>query len=159
VSADPAQARPSLPSLTVGRSRSLTRAAREHWWPAVSLAAAGLAVLSQVAYPLLDGGRLTAVTVASVLAFVTASIGHAGWAFGARAAAVTGLCAGGLGLLAESVGVATGFPFGSYRYASSLGPALMGVPLVVPLAWAMMAYPAVLLARRLVAGQPGLRLP
>ena len=33
--------------------------------------------------------------------------------------------------------MATGFPFGAYAYAGALGPTLLGVPLVIPLAWAM----------------------
>jgi uncharacterized membrane protein len=47
------------------------------------------------------------------------------------------------------VGVATGVPFGSYSYAGSLGPRLLGVPLVIPFAWVMMAWPALLAAARL----------
>jgi hypothetical protein len=37
--------------------------------------------------------------------------------------------------LAEVSGVNIGFPFGDYAYASSLGPKLLDVPLVVPLFW------------------------
>lgn len=44
--------------------------------------------------------------------------------------------------MVEAVGTRTGLPFGSYAYGDALGPALLGVPLVVPLAWAMLAYPA-----------------
>ena len=43
----------------------------------------------------------------------------------------------------------TGLPFGDYAYAGTLGPELLDVPLVVPLAWTMMAYPVLLAARRL----------
>ena len=56
--------------------------------------------------------------------------------------------AGG-GLAAEAVGVRTGLPFGDYSYAGTLGPEVLDVPLVVPLAWTMMAYPVLLAARRL----------
>jgi putative membrane protein len=59
------------------------------------------------------------------------------------------LVAGGLGLAAETLGVHTGFPFGAYAYADTLGPRLASVPLVVPLAWTMLAYPSLLLGRRL----------
>ncbi len=58
------------------------------------------------------------------------------------------MSAGG-GLLAEAVGVRTGYPFGEYSYAGTLGPEVLDVPLVVPLAWTMMAYPVLLAARRL----------
>ncbi len=57
--------------------------------------------------------------------------------------------AAAIGLAAEAVGVATGVPFGRYAYAGTLGPQLLGVPVLVPLAWTMMAYPALLLGRRL----------
>jgi hypothetical protein len=49
--------------------------------------------------------------------------------------------------------VRTGLPFGSYDYTGTLGAEILGVPLVVPLAWTMMAYPALLVARRLAAGR------
>ena len=49
----------------------------------------------------------------------------------------------------ESVGLATGFPYGQYTYSDDLGPTLLGVPFLVPLAWLMMAWPSWLLARRL----------
>ncbi|MCG3041745.1 carotenoid biosynthesis protein, partial [Streptomyces sp. S1A] len=45
-------------------------------------------------------------------------------------------------------------PFGSYHYTGSLGPSLAGVPVVVPLAWMMMAWPA-LEAGRVLAGDRG----
>jgi putative membrane protein len=49
----------------------------------------------------------------------------------------------------EAVGLATGFPYGSYTYADTLGPTLLGVPFLVPLAWLMMAWPSWVLASRL----------
>ena len=52
----------------------------------------------------------------------------------------------GLGI--ETLGVHTGWPFGTYEYDSSLGVALFGVPLVVPFAWLMMVHPALTAARR-----------
>jgi putative membrane protein len=50
--------------------------------------------------------------------------------------------AGVTGFAAEVVGVATGIPFGRYRYSSLLGPRLAGVPLLAGAAWAAMARPA-----------------
>ena len=46
------------------------------------------------------------------------------------------------GFAVEALGVATGFPFGRYAYGAALGPTLLGVPLVIPLAWTWMAWPA-----------------
>ena len=117
----------------------------------VALLATAAAVLAQVAYPLLRGPSLRTATIAAVLTFAAASIASATAWLGARAGATLLVGAGGLGLAAEAVGVATGWPFGAYGYTGTLGPQLFGVPLIVPLAWTMMAYPALLVARRLAA--------
>ncbi|MCC6699525.1 MAG: carotenoid biosynthesis protein [Candidatus Hydrogenedentes bacterium] len=45
------------------------------------------------------------------------------------------LACGAVGLLAEMVGVHTGFPFGSYIYTKALYPHVVGVPLVMVCAW------------------------
>lgn len=55
------------------------------------------------------------------------------------------------------MGVHTGQPFGAYAYTGHLGPRVAGVPLVVPLASTMMAWPALCVARRL-ASSPGVRV-
>jgi putative membrane protein len=57
------------------------------------------------------------------------------------------LVAGGGGLLAETIGVHSGFPFGEYRYTGTLGLDVAGVPVVVALAWVMMCWPALLVGR------------
>jgi uncharacterized membrane protein len=115
--------------------------------PAILLATATIAV--QICDPLLTGGALRVATVTAVVLFASASLTHAAATRGPAAAARLLLVAGGIGLAAEAVGVATGVPFGEYRYDGSLGPQLLGVPLLVPLAWTMMAYPCLLLGRRL----------
>jgi uncharacterized membrane protein len=107
-------------------------------------------VLLQIAYPLTPvGSARDGLTIATVLVFAAASVAHAGLTRGARAAVGLVVVAGGGGLLAEAVGVATGVPFGSYDYAGTLGPRLFGVPVVIPLAWVMMAWPAYLVGARL----------
>jgi putative membrane protein len=58
----------------------------------------------------------------------------------------------------EAVGLATGFPYGRYTYSDTLGPTLLGVPFLVPLAWLMMAWPSWLLAELLTrTARPGRR--
>jgi uncharacterized membrane protein len=118
------------------------------------LGAVGVLVLAtvalQISYPLTDGDARRRLTIATVLTFAVASAGHARARYGGRGlwCCVT---AAGIGLTAEVVGVHTGMPFGHYVYADSLGPTIVGVPAVVALAWAMMAWPAALVARLLVA--------
>jgi putative membrane protein len=117
--------------------------------------AALLVVLAQIVYSMTDPAARLPTTVVSVVAFAVASVCDAAVRAGVRAAGRLVLVAGGGGLLAEAVGVHTGFPFGEYRYTGSLGFAVFGVPAVVPLAWVMMAWPALLVGRALAgAGRP-----
>jgi uncharacterized membrane protein len=104
---------------------------------------------AQIAYPLLDGEPLRRVTIAAVVLFFLASVSHAAVHRGPFWAAGLVLVTAGGGLAAEALGVRTGLPFGHYAYAGTLGPGVAGVPVVVPLAWTMMAYPVFLAARRL----------
>jgi uncharacterized membrane protein len=110
---------------------------------------AAAAIAAQIAYPLVDGENLRRITIAAVVLFFLASVSHAAVHRGLRWAVVLVLVTAGGSLLAEAVGVWTGLPFGVYSYDSSLGPKVLGVPVVVPLAWTMMAYPVLLAARRL----------
>ncbi|MGI4896321.1 MAG: carotenoid biosynthesis protein [Janthinobacterium lividum] len=109
----------------------------------------GAAVLTQIAHPLLRGEALRRTTIGSVSAFSAASVADAVRRAGVRGGVMTLAVAGGIGLLAEAIGTRTGRPFGRYRYAGTLGPQVLDVPLVVPLAWTMFAHPALQLGRRL----------
>ncbi|MBT0771066.1 carotenoid biosynthesis protein [Kineosporia sp. J2-2] len=113
-------------------------------------------VLTQISYPLLSGAALQVVTVASVLLLTAAGVLHAALRWSPGHAVLLVLVAGGIGLAAETVGVHTGYPFGEYLYTDRLGPRIAGVPALVPIAWTMIAYPALLLGRRLAA-RPGAR--
>jgi uncharacterized membrane protein len=114
----------------------------------------GAAVLLQIVYPLTAGAVRTEITVASVLVFCAAAVSDAARVHGARGAATLVAVAGGGGLLVEAVGVRTGLPFGTYAYTGDLGPSLLGVPVVVPLAWTMMAWPALVVGRTLARRLP-----
>jgi carotene biosynthesis associated membrane protein len=114
---------------------------------------AGATVLAEIAHPLVGGHARSILTVATVCCFFLASVTHALATRGGRWTAVFAAVTAGGGLLAEAVGVATGLPFGEYAYAGSLGPKVLGVPLVIPLAWTMMAYPAYAVAGRLTKGR------
>lgn len=115
----------------------------------LAIGLAGGGVLLQVAYPLLSGEPLRVATVGSVALLAAAAVVHAvtarGWVWG-LAMVVT---FGGLGLAVEAVGTATGFPFGSYSYTGTLGLEVLDVPVLVPLAWIMLGYPAFLAGQAL----------
>ncbi len=110
---------------------------------------AGLTVALQIAYPLLSGHPRDLLTVATVLAFLATTLAHATATRGPAWASSYLLVTAGLAFAVEATGVATGLPFGDYSYAGTLGPRVLDVPLVVPLAWAMFAYPCLLAGRRL----------
>jgi putative membrane protein len=110
-------------------------------------------VLLQIGYPLTTGATRAGLTVATVLLGYLLSVGQALLSRGARVAAALVLVTTGGGFAVEALGVATGVPFGGYAYAGTLGPKLAGVPLVIPLAWTWMAWPAWLAAVRLT--RPG----
>ncbi|TKJ30478.1 hypothetical protein A6V29_02055 [Blastococcus sp. CCUG 61487] len=108
-------------------------------------------VFTAIAYPLTSGDARDVVSWAIVLLGGTLSVVHAWLSRGLRT---------GFGVLAlvlaasigfEALGLATGFPYGSWTYSDVLGPTLLGVPFLVPLAWLMMAWPSWLLGRRLAA--------
>ncbi|MGI8679160.1 MAG: carotenoid biosynthesis protein [Jatrophihabitans sp.] len=119
----------------------------------VPAALGGTVVVLQIAYPLLDGVARDRLTVVIVIVFASACVAHAAVSRSARTAGLLLVLTAVPGFVAEVVGVHTGLPFGSYHYTSSLGPTLFGVPPVVGLAWTMVAWPAAIAARRLVAGR------
>jgi len=117
-------------------------------------AALGALVLIQICYPLSSGSTRAALTVSTVLIGYIISTTHALVTRGPRVAlALVGTATLG-GFAVEAVGVATGFPFGAYDYSGELGPRLLGVPLIIPLAWTWMAWPAWLAALRLARATP-----
>ncbi|ANZ41633.1 hypothetical protein BBK82_42485 [Lentzea guizhouensis] len=122
--------------------------------PAVAWICGALVVLAQIVYSMTEPQDRLFTTVSSVVAFAVASVCDALARFGPRAAVLLVVTAGGGGLLAETIGVHTGFPFGDYRYTGSLGLDVLGVPVVVALAWVMMCWPALLVGRSLARG-PG----
>jgi uncharacterized membrane protein len=108
----------------------------------------GVLVLVQIGYPLASGRVRAALTVATVLLGYVLSVSHAISRSRRAALALVGTATLG-GFAVEAIGVHTGFPFGTYDYSGQLGPKLLGVPLIIPLAWTWMAWPAWLAAVRL----------
>jgi uncharacterized membrane protein len=110
-------------------------------------------VLTQICYPLSAGSVRAALTVLTVLTGYVLSVSHALLSRGLRTAVALMATATLGGFAVEAVGVATGFPFGTYDYSGQLGPKLLGVPLIIPLAWTWMAWPAWLAALRLTGSR------
>lgn len=108
---------------------------------------AGAVVALQAPYPFLGSEARSVLTIVTVVVFFAASTGHALAWRGARFTALLVAVTAGGGLAVELAGVHTGWPFGEYRYTGTLGPQAAGVPLVIPLAWTMMAYPALLVGK------------
>jgi len=106
-------------------------------------------VLTQIGYPLTSGDLRADLTVLTVLTGYVLSVSHALLSRGIRSASALVATATLGGFAVEGAGVATGFPFGTYDYSGQLGPKLLGVPLIIPLAWTWMAWPAWLAALRL----------
>lgn len=115
-------------------------------------------VLAMISLPILRWTWGDAIIPAGVLAAVLLQAGAVlallRQAWGGRrtlqVAALVGVLAWGV----EALGSSTGFPFGAYHYTKSLQPQLLGVPLIIPLAWLMMLPPAWAVAR-LIAGRYG----
>ena len=124
------------------------------------LVLAALLVLTAIAYPLTSGPGRDAVSWTIVVLGAALSVVHAWLSRGLRTGLGVVLLVAVTAVAFEAVGLATGFPYGSYTYADTLGPTLLGVPFLVPLAWLMMAWPSWVLAARLARpARPGLRRP
>jgi uncharacterized membrane protein len=106
-------------------------------------------ILTAIAYPLSSGAGRDAVSWAIVVLGSALSVVHAGLSRGRRTGVGVLLLVAAVAVAFEALGLATGFPYGRYTYSDALGPTLLGVPFLVPLAWLMMAWPSWVLAERL----------
>ncbi len=128
------------------------------WIAYLPWALVALTIVGQIVWVLTSDGARTALTILTVVTFFLASATHAfisrgaGWAIGYLAITLA------FGWAIERIGLTTSFPFGLYEYAGTLGPTLFGVPIVIPLAWSMMAYPCLLAAQRLSTTRVGVAL-
>src|SRR4029453_12715666 len=114
-------------------------------------------IATAIAYPLTSGSARDGVSWAIVVLGAALAVVHAGLSRGARVGAGVLLLVAATAVAFEAVGLATGFPYGSYTYSDDLGPTLLGVPFLVPLAWLMMAWPSWVLAARLARPVRGRR--
>jgi uncharacterized membrane protein len=60
--------------------------------------------------------------------------------------------------LFEELGVSSGLIFGPYHYTSALGPLLGAVPVLIPFAWFVLAYPSYVVANVIMDRVPA-RIP
>jgi uncharacterized membrane protein len=121
--------------------------------PDVPALLAATVVALQIAYPLVHGTARDHLTVVIVVTLAATCVVHAALTRGPATAAGLLVVTALPGYAVEVLGVHTGFPFGSYAYSSTLGPRLFGAPLLIGLAWTMLAWPAAVAARRLVRGR------
>ena len=122
---------------------AVRRPAGRGWVPVVP---ALLLVGTAIAYPLTDGAARDGVSWAIVLLGATVSVAHAAVSRGLRTGLAVLVLVAGVAVLFEALGLSTGFPYGEYSYSDELGPTVLGVPFLVPLAWLMMAWPSWVLA-------------
>jgi uncharacterized membrane protein len=115
-----------------------------------------LGVLGQIVYVLVDGRPRVWLTIFSVLALFAAAALHAASESLLALCSVLVACVV-FGFVVELIGDRFGFPFGSYDYVPNTWMQIAGVPLVVPLAWAMIGWPAFVAGR--MVGQPLLGAP
>lgn len=114
----------------------------------ISMLAALATILLNIIWTLVSGTSRDFVTIAGVLVFALASSLHAYARFGGNFVIRLLATVLPITLLIEVLGVATGFPFGNYKYdLLRLGPTVLNVPILIPFAWLMMIYPASLVAR------------
>jgi|SRR5579875_1371227 len=84
------------------------------------------------------------------LIFTLFALLHCAAAAGWRRMALCFAIAAVVSYLCEELGVRTGWIYGAYHYSDMLGPKLGHVPILIPLAWFMMIYPAWIVARSLL---------
>jgi putative membrane protein len=128
------------------RSRSTTFAAL----PGILAVAT---IVSQILWPLASGHGRAVLTIITVVLFASTCAVHALVHHGLAWTSAWLVASLGFGWAVEALGTHTGYPFGTYAYSDQLGWRLNLVPIVIPLAWAMMSYPALAVARRLTHGR------
>ncbi len=120
---------PSAPARWRSLRRSLTRRLRRvALWQVLLLAWAG----SMVPTPLLPAAFPLLAYLSTL--FLALGLLALAWRRAGPRAGAAFLVALAFGWGVEWLGSATGVPFGAYRYAAP-GPAVLGVPLLVPLGW------------------------
>lgn len=124
------------------------------------LIAASVALAGMIATPLSRrGGRLRRLwSSVVVLSWFTTTAARTTARWGAPRAVAAAATITASTAAIERIGVRTGLVFGRYHYTSALQPQIVGVPVIVPLAWFAMAVPARETATAALAGRRPVRL-
>lgn len=107
-----------------------------------------LAIVLQACYPFLHAEALRYLTFAIIGVGSFAMLLHAYYSFGWQYAYRYFTITFAFGFLVSEIGMRTGWPFGTYVYDPSFGHQILGIPIVVPVAWLLVAHPVLLIARR-----------
>lgn len=103
---------------------------------------------AQIALPLTQN-FVAGLTTVVVLALTSATFLIASFSWRPERLLAAFLSVVAMALVIESLGSATGLPFGHYSYSDRLQPQVLGVPVIVAMAWFAMGLPALEVARRL----------
>ncbi len=137
----------------VGKGEPVPNETMRHPWRFIVVALWALytfLTIVMVAGPPLGLPVARALMPLATLSFFTFSLTHASWRLGGRHALLLLGLTFGVSLTFESVGVLTGWIYGPYHYTDRLGPKVFGlVPFLIPIAWFMMSYCALVLAETL----------
>ncbi|MCX6033194.1 MAG: carotenoid biosynthesis protein [Chloroflexi bacterium] len=98
---------------------------------------------------------MVAVVIVGVLLQASVVVLYLAQAAGTRRGTAIVISIAALAWAAEALGSRVGVPFGAYDYAGKLQPQLLGVPLLIPLAWLMMLPPAWAVAQRITGRVAG----
>ncbi len=116
-------------------------------------------VAGLLAMPIMQWGAgqqgMVAAVMVGVLLQASVVVLYLAQAAGTRRATAIMISSAALAWAAEALGSGIGVPFGAYDYADKLQPQLLGVPLLIPLAWLMMLPPAWAVAQRITGRVAG----
>ena len=111
----------------------------------------GILIVLAIADVLFIPGTMGFLTPLTTLTAFIFAILHGGQRYGWIRVAFMVVIVFVVSLTFESVGVATGRVYGPYHYTDVLGAKFLGlVPFLIPLAWFMMMYAALVIADRLI---------
>ncbi len=113
-----------------------------HWAHLAALTPFAVTAGAMIATPLARRGNRAGLATAVVSGLAATTLVATNRRWGARRAVTAGAIVATATTVVEHLGASTGVPFGRYAYTGALRPQVVGVPIIVPLAWFAMAVPA-----------------